>query len=180
MLRIRRRLTALLEHAVFATGFWQEGDARWQDCNRLIFVCTGNICRSPYAEAAARRLGIAAISSGIDTQEGLPADPTAIAEAARRGLNLSSHRTTRWQDVEVHGGDIIIAMQLRHAVAVLPRIRKTNCQAVVLSSLLLPKYDLIFDPYGQPLSDYVRVFELIDTALQCIVERMGGERSGRE
>jgi len=65
------------------------------------FVCSGNICRSPYAEAAARRCGLTAISCGIATEKGLPADGTAITEAAQRGLDLTSHRTTRWQDVEI-------------------------------------------------------------------------------
>src|SRR5215475_9849794 len=93
---------------------WLRADERrhGQRCKRVVFVCSGNICRSPYAEVAARMRGLPAVSCGTHTQTGLPADGTAIVEAARRTVDLSAHRTTRWEDFEPEDGDLLIAMQL--------------------------------------------------------------------
>jgi Low molecular weight phosphotyrosine protein phosphatase len=72
---------------------WLRVDAErhWRNCERVVFVCTGNICRSPYAEAAARAHGINAVSCGTHTRTGLPADPVAIREAALRGRDMTAH-----------------------------------------------------------------------------------------
>lgn len=166
MLGVRARLYPWIERGVLATGWLRADQPRqWSRYARLVFVCSGNICRSPYAEAAARRCGLAAISCGIATEQGLPADGTAIKEAAQRGLDLTSHRTTRWQDVEIGTGDIVVAMQLRHALTVLPRATAHACQVIMLSSLLLPKFAPICDPYGKPQDQFRRVFDLIDSGV---------------
>jgi len=124
MLRVRTRLYTWLERSILTLG-WLRADelSKWKECERLVFVCTGNICRSPYAEVAAHRHGLRAVSCGTQTQTGLPANATAIEEAALRRVDLSSHATTRWQDFEIGKGDLIVAMQLRHAIAVWPRAR---------------------------------------------------------
>ena len=65
----------------------------------ILFVCLGNICRSPLAEAALRAaavnqgLALTVASAGtIDLHAGEPADRRAIAEAARHGIDLTHHR----------------------------------------------------------------------------------------
>ncbi len=65
----------------------------------VLFVCLGNICRSPLAEAAFRREArLAALDVGIDSagtgnwHVGEPPDPRACAEAARHGIDISSYR----------------------------------------------------------------------------------------
>ena len=171
MLGVRARLYPWIERGVLATGWLRADQPRqWRRYARLVFVCSGNICRSPYAEAAARRCGLAAISCGIATEKGLPADGTAITEAAQRGLDLTSHRTTRWQDVEIGTGDIVVAMQLRHALTVLPRATAHACQVIMLSSLLLPKFAPIPDPYGKPRQYFHSVFDLIDAGIQRMAQ----------
>src|SRR5262249_10252214 len=148
MAGVRTKLYSGVERAVLAVGWLRAGDPNQggAEGGRLVFGCSGNICRSPYAEAAAHRRRLAAIACGTHTQPGVPANGTAIAEAAQRGVDLTSHRTTRWQDAQVRKGDIVVAMQLRHAFAVLPRARASACRVVMLSSLL-PSFAPIRDPY---------------------------------
>ena len=136
----------------------------WETCERLIFVCSGNICRSPYAQEAARRHGLAAVSCGTHTRNGLPANDSAVREAAHRGVDLSAHKTTRWEDLKVEKGDVIVAMQLQHALAVLPRARGEGFPVVVFSSLL-PRFRTVWDPYGKPDEQFREVFNLIDTGM---------------
>ncbi len=178
MLRVRTRLYPKIERGVLALGWLRANEARHsQGSKRLVFVCSGNICRSPYAQALARMRGMRAISCGTHTRPGLPADATAIREAARRDVDLTSHMTTRWEDVDLAEGDLIVAMQLRHAWTVLPRARANRCPVVMLSSFL-PEFAPVWDPYGKPGDAYQRAFDLIDSG----VDRMARwhELSARE
>ena len=58
----------------------------------ILFVCTGNTCRSPLAAALVRARGIQADSAGIAACPGAPATPQAVRAAARRGGDLTGHR----------------------------------------------------------------------------------------
>ncbi len=79
----------------------------WTGTSRLVFVCQGNIMRSAYAEACARRAGMATASFGLATTTGLPADPLAIRTAEELGTDLSSHRTTSVRDFQLQPGDVL-------------------------------------------------------------------------
>jgi protein-tyrosine phosphatase len=176
MLRIRRRLYPWIERSVLAMRLLRvDGAAEWSKYRRLVFVCSGNICRSPYAEIAARDCGLAALSCGTHTENGRPADAVAITEAARRGKDLGRHKTRRWEDVELTPGDVIVVMQLKHALAVLPRARREGFSIVLLSSLL-PDFKVLWDPYGRPADDYTYVFDLIDAGVKGIVDRLGAPK----
>ena len=86
-------------------------DIDWRSVERLVFVCKGNICRSAYAEAVARSLGLASISCGIDTVDGGPANEEAIRTAALKGIDLRAHQTTPLQSLNFEKGDLLIAME---------------------------------------------------------------------
>ena len=87
----------------------------------LLFVCTGNICRSPMAEVLAQaRAG----ELGLDVQVqsasllGLseePADPKAVAVCKELGLDLSNHRAQPVTPALAEWADHILVMELRHA-----------------------------------------------------------------
>jgi protein-tyrosine phosphatase len=173
MIQLRRRIYTCVERAVLASGsLGANGHELPSGSGRLIFVCTGNICRSPYAEFVARSLGMEAISAGTNTHQGLPADRTAVAEASRRGVDMTAHLTTRWEDVELRPGDLVVAMQLRHAYAVRPRARQHDCHVVMLNAFLLPRFAVIWDPYGKPQHAYAESFDLIESGLQRLVSRL--------
>lgn len=92
-----------------------EGD----DMYRVLFVCMGNICRSPTAEgvlkhlAAERAPGVALEVDSAGTHDyhvGEPPDPRAIAAAARRGIDLRGLRARRVEDADFERFDLIVAM----------------------------------------------------------------------
>jgi protein-tyrosine phosphatase len=83
----------------------------------LLFVCLGNICRSPLAEAAFRdaaaRAGLEAVADSAGTGEwhvGYPPDPRAQAVAARHGIDISGYKARRVRGDDFRGFDHILAL----------------------------------------------------------------------
>src|ERR1700681_2260509 len=87
----------------------------------IVFICTGNTCRSPMAEAIARKAaverGLANVevsSAGTSAWEGAPASDGALLVALERGMDLNEHRAqTLTRDI-VQSSDIILAMGPHH------------------------------------------------------------------
>src|SRR6266436_8043822 len=103
-----RLMLAQVENA--AGGFRAYKKIRWESVSRVVFVCHGNICRSPYAEQRALTYGLAAASFGLSAATGAPADPSACRIAARRAIELGAHRAC-------DARDLLVAMEPRQARA---------------------------------------------------------------
>ena len=85
---------------------------------KVLFVCSGNTCRSPYAEAAARALGLEARSAGCDAWPDQPATRDARTTAATRGADLRPHRSASLQSEHVEWADVIVCFDDPHLAAV--------------------------------------------------------------
>jgi protein-tyrosine phosphatase len=88
---------------------------------RLLFVCTGNTCRSPMAAVIARseaaRRGaddVEVESAGTAAGDGDPAMPEAIAAAREHGLDLDPHRTKALTAALVESADHVLVMTPEH------------------------------------------------------------------
>lgn len=91
---------------------------------RVLFVCTGNTCRSPLAAAAlldelgSDRERVAASSAGTAAGEGQPPTPEAIAVAQADGVDIRAHRARRVTPVVVRESDLVIVMERGHVGSV--------------------------------------------------------------
>jgi protein-tyrosine-phosphatase len=91
----------------------------------ILFVCLGNLCRSPMAEGIARdlvateypglsgRIGIA--SAGVAAMDGEPATPEAVRAMRARGIDISLHRSRRATPEIVDSSDLVLVMEDRHS-----------------------------------------------------------------
>jgi protein-tyrosine phosphatase len=144
----------------------------WQSVSQLHFVCKGNICRSPYAEARARALRIAAISSGIETKCGLPANAMASQVAVMRSLSLGGHRTATYQTQVPQLGELVLAMEPSHLSKILASWTPEGRQVTLLGFWCTWPRLSIADPFGRSHSDFEECFDVIDDALVNISRRM--------
>lgn len=131
---------------------------------RLLFVCTGNTCRSPLAEALAAARGVTAESAGVDAEVGDGAAPNAErALRDARGLSLRDHEPRDVSKVQqLSEFEWIVAM----SPAVARELReKHNVDPGMLIVWAVP------DPYGGSLADYRWCLEQISTALDDVLSK---------
>jgi protein-tyrosine phosphatase len=153
----------------FCGCFRRYGRPDWLQVKRLVFVCQGNICRSPYAHALAVRDGVAATSFGYATTTGQPANSVALKIAAERGLDLSGHRTTDLSDFIVQSGDLLLLVEPRHLAKVRSAVAQPGVQVALLGQWCEPVMPLIYDPHN--LSEayfhncYARIERAVDNLL---------------
>ena len=83
----------------------------------ILFVCTGNTCRSPLACALARAAGVDAQSAGLAAQPGAPASAPAIRAAARFGADLTGHRARMADEALLRQAEAVWVMTESHEAA---------------------------------------------------------------
>jgi protein-tyrosine phosphatase len=142
----------------------------------FLFVCTGNTCRSPMAEALcktliARRIGChvqdlakqgyIVLSAGVSATDGMPAATHAVEVVKSRGGSLEGHASRRAAPDLVRQADHIIAMTADHLDALLDRVPEVGDRARLLDA----DGEDIDDPVGSDLATYQRTARLIEIHL---------------
>lgn len=143
---------------------------------RVLFVCTGNTCRSPMAAAIARSLladrpedgvSLEIESAGVAAGRGHGATAEAVEAASRLGGDLKAHRSQGVTREMLRDADVIFTMTRGHLEA----LRSIDPRAADRASTLDPDDD-VPDPIGGPISTYIstaeRIADLIRARLQEI------------
>ena len=149
---------------------------------RLLFVCTGNTCRSPLAEVLARK-GVEARgwghvevrSAGIHAHPGSPASGGSGRVAAAHGLDLSAHASAPLTPELLGWADLILTMSSRHLDAV--RALGGGERATLLGAMAdggekggtggeVP------DPFGSDDLIYAETFRVLEEMVERVLERL--------
>jgi protein-tyrosine phosphatase len=153
-------------------GYRRLRQIRWDLVERVVFVCHGNICRSPYAERRAASFGLPTASFGLAADTGDPADHSALTVAARRAIELGQHRACAVEDFVFNSGDLLAAMEPRQVRALSPHLPMVPCQVTLLGLWSRPRRPHIHDPHRLSEAYWEQCLDVIDSAVQVIAERM--------
>ena len=153
---------------------------------RVLFVCTGNICRSPTAEGVLRKLVadaglsdlIAIDSAGTHGYHvGEAPDGRSQAHARRRGYDLSKLRARRFNGEDFHAFDLILAMDRdQHTLLAWLALSSAGKKLrLVLEFARRPRHDEVPDPYYGGPEGFELVLDLIEDAAEGLLEHLKAE-----
>lgn len=144
----------------------------------MLFVCTGNTCRSPIAAALFPRLvreGCWVESAGLRASRGAPASTGAQTALREIGLDLSRHRSKPLDDLPVEQFDLVLAMTAEQRTLILERAPGLRGRVFCLAEMAGEIED-IADPYGASETAYrqtvQRIGELMTKGKAKILELM--------
>lgn len=150
---------------------------------KLLFVCMGNICRSPTVAAVARvefaRAGLAVEVESAGTEDyhiGARADPRSIAIAEAHGYRLGDHRARQVCSADFSRFDHLLVMDNTNLRALLAKAPASERERV---ALFLPFVGIsepaeLPDPYYGGAGDFQRALDLARDGIMALVRRMVG------
>ena len=142
---------------------------------KILFVCTGNTCRSPMAEALFRhRIGSnidwIAASAGLCASTGSPATAYSITALKELGIALENHRSQPVTQKLVRDADLIVVMTGGHQYHLLHEFPKVKDKVYLLKSFGTSNIASdVADPFGGSLSIYKKTCDEIDRAISDLI-----------
>ena len=150
------------------------------DSPQILFICTGNTCRSPLAEYLAKKiiiedgLKLSAASAGF-MEDGMPISKNSEKVLALNGIDASSHVSTLLNDNVLRRSWLVLTMTKKHKEKIL-QLYPTSASKVFTLSEYAGSNNDIADPIGKGIEYYKKTFEEINEKIKIIFEKIKEER----
>lgn len=142
----------------------------------VLFVCTGNTCRSPMAQGIAEsfirkhhpdRVGVVVGSAGVAAGDGSPASIHAVEAMKNMGVDISGHQSQALTKAMVEDADVIYTMTPSHAQTIVDHLPESAHKVFPLDS-----NHPISDPFGGPIEVYCEVADQLTALIQSKIEEI--------
>lgn len=146
---------------------------------KLMFICTGNICRSAMAHKLmekmikdAKRKEIDVYSCGVFAQNGDKSTHQAIEVMEEYGVNLKDHTATNIRNAPIQEMELILCMTQSHKYSVLQMYPELQGKVVTLKEYIGEENLDIADPWGYDITIYRFCAAEIEKCLQLLLEKL--------
>lgn len=154
---------------------------------RIIFICSGNTCRSPMAEGILRSKIdeyalddiYEAVSAGLCVVEESGANEKSITVCSENGIDISAHRSRQLTDEMLLDAALILTMTQAHKLDIIQKLPQIRNKVFTLKEYALkfssePSYDTldIADPFGGSRDIYQDTFKTIKNYIDIIIQKL--------